>query len=55
MKKLVEVAKIVEEEIPQQGEVKRTKAELAFQQMKEKTVRLIFNVHNIRNLNSRLN
>jgi hypothetical protein len=38
-KKLVEVSKIVEEEKPQKIEVKRTKAELAFQKMQEKMVR----------------
>ncbi|XP_011495474.1 PREDICTED: protein FAM32A-like [Ceratosolen solmsi marchali] len=37
MKKLVEVAKIIEEEMPESVTVKRTKAELAFQKMKEKT------------------
>ncbi|KYN37775.1 Protein FAM32A [Trachymyrmex septentrionalis] len=35
-KKLVEVSKIIEEEKPQMVEVKRTKAELAFQKMQEK-------------------
>ncbi|KYQ50467.1 Protein FAM32A [Trachymyrmex zeteki] len=35
-KKLVEVSKIIEEEKPQKVEVKRTKAELAFQKMQEK-------------------
>ncbi|KYM77864.1 PREDICTED: protein FAM32A-like [Atta cephalotes] len=35
-KKLVEVSKIIEEEKPQTIEVKRTKAELAFQKMQEK-------------------
>lgn len=44
MKKLVEVAKIAEEGVPEQIEIKRTKAELAFQQMKEKTVRSISHV-----------
>lgn len=43
MKKLVEVAKIVEEATEadpnqQPKEIKRTKAEMAFQKMKEKTV-----------------
>jgi len=38
-KKLVEVSKIVEEEKPQKIEVKRTKAELAFQKMQEKMVK----------------
>ena len=37
-KKLVEVSKIIEEEKPQTIEVKRTKAELAFQKMQEKMV-----------------
>lgn len=37
-KKLVEVSKIIEEEKPQKVEVKRTKAELAFQKMQEKMV-----------------
>ncbi|XP_012271107.1 protein FAM32A [Orussus abietinus] len=35
-KKLVEVSKIIEEEKPQVVEIKRTKAELAFQKMQEK-------------------
>ncbi|XP_032676648.1 protein FAM32A [Odontomachus brunneus] len=35
-KKLVEVSKIIEEEKSQKIEVKRTKAELAFQKMQEK-------------------
>nr|XP_012225944.1 PREDICTED: protein FAM32A [Linepithema humile] len=34
--KLVEVSKIIEEEKPETVEVKRTKAELAFQKMQEK-------------------
>jgi len=38
-KKLVEVSKIVEEEKSQKVEIKRTKAELAFQKMQEKMVR----------------
>ncbi|KAJ8667635.1 hypothetical protein QAD02_009298 [Eretmocerus hayati] len=37
LQKLVEVAKIIQEETPQKVEIKRTKAELAFQKMKEKT------------------
>ncbi|OXU29829.1 hypothetical protein TSAR_000422 [Trichomalopsis sarcophagae] len=37
IKKLVEVAKVVEEEAPASTEIKRTKAEIAFQKMKEKT------------------
>ena len=37
-KKLVEVSKIVEEEKPRSVEVKRTKAEQAFQKMQEKMV-----------------
>lgn len=37
-KKLVEVLKITKEETPQKVEVKRTKAELAFQKMQEKMV-----------------
>ena len=36
------MAKVAEEEVPQASEVKRTKAELAFQKMKEKTVRIDF-------------
>lgn len=35
-KKLVEVTKIIEEEKPKPVEIKRTKAELAFQKMQEK-------------------
>ncbi|XP_076754854.1 protein FAM32A-like [Xylocopa sonorina] len=35
-KKLVEVTKIAEEEIPKTTEIKRTKAEMAFQKMQEK-------------------
>lgn len=35
-KKLVEVTKIIEEEKPNTAEVKRTKAEIAFQTMQEK-------------------
>ncbi|KAL7303432.1 protein FAM32A-like [Trichogramma pretiosum] len=36
-KQLVEVAKVIEEEVPQTTQVKKTKAEMAFQAMKEKT------------------
>jgi len=36
-KKLVEVAKIIKDDTPQPVELKKTKAELAFQKMKEKT------------------
>lgn len=39
IKKLVEVATVVEEETSAPAEIKRTKAEIAFQKMKEKTVR----------------
>lgn len=37
------MAKIIEEEKSKSVELKRTKAELAFQKMQEKMVRLIFN------------
>lgn len=37
-KKLVEVSKIIEEEKSPKVEVKRTKAEMAFQKMQEKMV-----------------
>jgi len=40
-KKLVEVSKIIEEEKSPNVEVKRTKAELAFQKMQEKMVSII--------------
>ncbi|XP_014210524.1 protein FAM32A [Copidosoma floridanum] len=36
-KKLVEVAKIIQEDNPPAVELKKTKAEIAFQKMKEKT------------------
>lgn len=35
-KKMIEMAKIIEEEKPKSNELKRTKAELAFQKMQEK-------------------
>lgn len=43
MKKLVEVAKVVEEEEESApSELTRTKAEIAFQKMKEKNVRFYY-------------
>ena len=41
LKKLVEVATVMEEETPT-PKIKRTKAEMAFQQMKEKPVRTFY-------------
>ena len=45
-KKLVEVTKIVDDESPKQVQIYKTKAEMAFEKMKEKTV-LITNFLNI--------
>lgn len=58
---MIEMSKIIEEEKPKSVDLKRTKAELAFQKMQEKMVTLTFNLmssthcYQLSNLKDRIN